>query len=585
MLVRYLATLLLVVRWVDGICPSECECSLDDKGRRQVICQQGGMVASIPITHMDPMLEVLRISAPEDNQNSLTIGPIFQKFSHLEELHIVQSNIPAIGKHSFWGVPTLKILKLSHNNISQVLEYNFRGLIYLVELYLDDNRIESMHSATFRDLTELRVLSLAKNRITELAPRLFLGLAKLHRLDLSENNLVELNSEVFKDVQELRVFSCRRCSLKNINTYLYSLLSSLTHLDLGDNQFKYIASDEFHDLRKLQVLRLDGNQLPVVLERTFSGQAKLHTLSLARNRLAKVTTAAFANLSTLINLDLSYNKLDRIESATFFPLAESLRVLNMSGNSIPITELKYVLQVAIRLKELSLADMQLTDIPLGLLVYLEHLKLLNFSGNNMIHFPAQVLAPVTRLHELDLSRNNFRGLDERLLARMETIPVVHLHGNPWICDHCHISWMLSRINKTQYLGDVVCFLPYSLAGRTLSSLSRNSLDWCGSGLGYSEDGVAGLSLPHESKLGIIATGAALALLIITTAAIIFGVFYARHHTAYYYTNEEKRGPEHDSIFENHGAVIDENGKPKKVSIATIDEITKDPDLQVLANGT
>lgn len=45
------------------------------------------------------------------------------------------------------------------------------------------------------------------------------------------------------------------------------------------------------------------------------------------------------------------------------------------------------------------------------------------------------------------------------------------------------------------------------------------------------------------------------------------------------------GPEHDSIFENHGAVIGDGLKPKKVAIATIDEITKDPDLQILANGS
>lgn len=190
-----------VAKIVHSECPPECVCVLDIKGRRQVTCSRGGMTNSIPTVLMDSQVEVLQISAPEENQNSLTIGPIFQQFSHLEELHIVQSNIPAIGKHSFWGVPTLKVLNLTHNNISQVLESNFMGLTDLVELHLDDNRIESMHSGTFRQLQELRILSLARNRITELAPRLFLKLGKLQRLDLSGNTLHELNPEVFKDVQ------------------------------------------------------------------------------------------------------------------------------------------------------------------------------------------------------------------------------------------------------------------------------------------------------------------------------------------------------------------------------------------------
>lgn len=385
--------------------------------------------------------------------------------------------------------------------------------------------------------------------------------------------------------QELRKFACRGCNLKNINTHIYSLLSSLINLDLGDNDFKYIASDEFRDLRKLQVLRLDGNHLPVVLEKTFSWTPKLQVLSLARNRLAKVTTTAFVNLTTLLELDISYNKLDRLETLTFQPLAESLRILLVSGNNIPITELKYILQVVPKLKELSIADMGITDIPLGLLVHLEHMRFLNFSGNNMMHFPSQVLAPVPRLSELDLSRNSFYGLDERLLTRMENIPNVHLFANPWSCDHCHINWMLNRLDKMVYLQDVECMYPYSVQGLKLKELDRESLDWCSATPSYRDDTIAGLSLAHTTKLGFIAGGAAIILILISSTVIVLTVFYSRHHTAYYYTHEEKRGPEHDSIFENHGAVIDDTLKPKKVSIATIDEITKDPDLQILANGS
>jgi Leucine-rich repeat (LRR) protein len=159
------------------------------------------MTNPIPIHSMDQQVEVIQITAPPDSPNALTIGPIFQQFGRLEELHIVRSNIPSIGRYSFWGVPTLQKLNLTENNISHVLDYNFRGLANLLELYLDDNRIESMPSGTFRYLHELRVLSLARNRITELVPRLFLMLGKLHQLDLSNNRLMELNPEVFKDVQ------------------------------------------------------------------------------------------------------------------------------------------------------------------------------------------------------------------------------------------------------------------------------------------------------------------------------------------------------------------------------------------------
>lgn len=416
--------------------------------------------------------------------------------------------------------------------------------------------------------------------------------------------------------QRLRVLRCRGCGISNINTLIYRLLTDLMYLDLGDNDFKYVASDEFRDLRNLQVLMMDGNQLPVVLERTFGnngasgGQIDLQTLSLARNRLAKVTATAFENLTTLQELDLSYNKLNRLETTTFLPLAESLRRLKLSGNLISLSEVKYVLQVILKLRDLSLADMGITDVPLGLFVYHEHLRTLNLSGNNFVRFPAQILSPIPKLQEIDLSRNRFRGLDERLILRLEALKTVHLQGNPWVCDVCHLSYMLNYMNKSTFgvaMRELACFSPYSLKGRLLGSLSRSSLSWCTSsdgGLGYMESGGGIVStnfLAEHSRFGLLAAGAVVLLLLLTAAALLAGIAYSRHHAAHYYTREEQRGPEHEAIFENPAAILGENGdikykivplditKPsprkKKVSISTIDGITKDPEIHSLTNGT
>lgn len=89
-----------------GICPTECVCSLDQRGRIQNICNRGGW-NGIPISSFGSSLEVLIIRGP---QNQLTIGPIFGDFKKLEELRITDSNLPAVGYQSFWGVPSLRIL-------------------------------------------------------------------------------------------------------------------------------------------------------------------------------------------------------------------------------------------------------------------------------------------------------------------------------------------------------------------------------------------------------------------------------------------------------------------------------------------
>ncbi|KAL1124115.1 hypothetical protein AAG570_001885 [Ranatra chinensis] len=371
-----------------------------------------------------------------------------------------------------------------------------------------------------------------------------------------------------------------------MNPHIYSLMSGLTHLDLGDNEFKYLGTDWFTDLKRLQVLEIDGNHFPVVLEGTFGTQYKLQELVLSRNRLAKVTTHAFTNLSSLVDLDLSYNKLIKLETQTLAPMTESLRSLKVSGNNLDVAELTFVLQSVTKLRELAIADMSIAseDLPIGMLVYQENLRLLNLSGNEFTHFPVQVLSPVPKLSVLDLSRNKFQGLDERLVARLESVGTVRLERNPWSCDLCHITPLLSRVNRSASFKKAVCSVPAAVKGRTLESLNMASLSWCGSGVGYRDESFAGLPLTHNTQLGLIAAGAAVALLVVTAAAIVAGLLYNKHHAAYYYTHEEKRGPEHNAILQKNGVLPNET-VIKKVSIATIDEITKDPDLQVLANGT
>ena len=59
-------------------CPDACRCGLDPRGRLKVVCDRGDLMDPLPVRSMDPLTEVLIITAPEDRPNTLTIGPIFQ---------------------------------------------------------------------------------------------------------------------------------------------------------------------------------------------------------------------------------------------------------------------------------------------------------------------------------------------------------------------------------------------------------------------------------------------------------------------------------------------------------------------------
>lgn len=66
-----------------------------------------GSMKQIPIKDFDEEINVIVIRKPK---HTLTIGPIFQSLKKLEILRIIESNVPGIGMHSFWGVPSLRVL-------------------------------------------------------------------------------------------------------------------------------------------------------------------------------------------------------------------------------------------------------------------------------------------------------------------------------------------------------------------------------------------------------------------------------------------------------------------------------------------
>jgi Leucine-rich repeat (LRR) protein len=127
----------------------------------------------IPIKEFDEEINVIVIRKPK---NTLVLAAGFQALKKLEILRIIESNIAAIGMHSFWGVPTLRVLgefnivmfstlsllnlelflhsiDLSRNNITSLVDDNFKGQQNLLELNLGKNKMDQIPSATFKYLT------------------------------------------------------------------------------------------------------------------------------------------------------------------------------------------------------------------------------------------------------------------------------------------------------------------------------------------------------------------------------------------------------------------------------------------------
>lgn len=596
-------------------CPQECRCSLDGRGRRAVRCEAGGMTDPIPVMNMADDTEVLIITAPPLHPNTLTLGPIFKGLRRLEEIHITWASIPALGAHSLWGLQRLHVLNLTHNHIAALMDTNFRGADDLQHLDLSHNLIESVPSAVFRHVRRLQSLTLAHNMVPELVPRIFFGLTRLERLDLSYNPLGDLHPEQFSDVPELQELICAGCGLSSLSKSLLQALPNLHILDLHNNRLTQVppgVTTTF--LPKLVSLNVDANLISFVERGVISGSS-LTSLHLAHNRINRVEAEAFAN-SSLKYLDLSYNLLVNLDTEAIRDALDELHELKLSGNSLHIEQMLHVLPAAQNLERLALGDMGLMRLPPSLLQNLSQLYHLNVSSNYLSAFPTDALLNAPQLRSLDLSRNSFRGLDERMVSAISAskkLRKLRLEGNPWQCDQCHVGPLLrwlqdapdqeSGCDEPRVWTCLTCVTPMGVEGLELAMLPLGDLPRCKQDLPAAvpswntsdlSEGTIEPMLPRSQltiqeshgvewslsqlfreKLHMVIVIGCCIVLLLLVLVIVAVVAYSRHSAFYYTCEGQTLNPEKLKAKEsknNNKPGVQSSSRPD-VTIATIDELT------------
>lgn len=580
-----LLLLFLLLEHSVGKCPQECACDVDTQDRKRVTCSRGGMT-EIPTLRMDTDTQVLTITAPPDRLNRITIGRIFQDFYELEEVRITYSLLPAIGDSSFWPGKNLKILDLSHNNITFIRDKDFFGLQNLRVLDLSYNGISASPSAPFRLLPSLTTLSLARNKLRTLVPRFFYMLFKLEKLDLTGNPLRDIDPENLKDVRPLKRFHLAKCQLKRFHSLIYQQLPNLEELDLRDNAFTQFSPEEFRHLKRLKYLHLDGNNLTVIMEKTFDGHNLRH-LGLSRNKISAFFKCAFCNLSVQ-QLDLSHNSLENLPYDVLLPIAHSLESLDLSFNYIDSTDLELALSSAYKLRKLSLSGMNLREFSDDAFINNAQLKTLDLSFNKFSNFSSQTLLTLTEIQEIDLSHNEFEYLSSDFLEQLQNITsltIIHLHSNPWSCHQCSVLPLLKWVRQSPLYSEVCgfnyesstclrCASPLALEGRTLHSLKRVDLEPCASLFPQSQTFEPSSNIP-----AIAAASAAVVVVLVILSAIIC---YNRQG-AVYYTKEGERTPTLNVLgltsectsYNNGGSLTDDKRRTYFVTLDRIDEYAQE----------
>ncbi|VDN27596.1 unnamed protein product [Gongylonema pulchrum] len=223
----------------------------------------------------------------------------------------------------------LQILKLCHNNLTNLSKNSFRGgpSWNLKELYLNGNPLKELN--IFDELPNLEKLVL--DEVTGLDfQETFSGhsLKHLKYLSLQNCNLTSLPDDIFQGMINLEYLSLSGNPLKAVPQAVQDI-PTLRTLNLSHTGIEEIQTDAFVYSHNLKELYMEENKnLRVIHECAFCGLTSLQKLVLRGcSRLTQIHDSAFCtDESNLRTLDVEHARLSSLPSSLNLEVAETLKL-------------------------------------------------------------------------------------------------------------------------------------------------------------------------------------------------------------------------------------------------------------------
>ncbi|CAK9802107.1 Toll-like receptor Tollo [Anthophora quadrimaculata] len=324
--------------------------------------------------------------------------------------------------------PSFKVLDLSNNDLSNLPDRTLSNLPNLTVLKLQENVISSVDDHALSGLTALHSLNMSSNRLVALPPELFSETKELRELILSNNSLAVLAPGLLYNLDELQVLDLSNNELTNlwVNRDTFSRLVRLLILDLSFNTLTRIDSHVFKGLYSLQILKLEHNQIEILLDGCFGSLTNLHSLTLSHNRIARFDPAHTVGLNTLGQLFLDSNELKTMHRHVFDNLT-GLQDLSLSGNYL--TEIPYAVRVLRSLKTLDLGNNHVSRIDNDSFAGLSELYGLRLVDNKLEKVSREAFAELPALQVLNLANNYIRHVEQSAFASNPVLRAIRLDGN------------------------------------------------------------------------------------------------------------------------------------------------------------
>jgi len=223
------------------------------------------------------------------NNNFLTeIPKAIHSMPNLKNVDLSANVIGVFKRESLQGLPKLKALKLSQNELSRIGEGAFKEAPNLQHLDFSANRFLSLDQDTFTGLNDLQSLNLAENQIEDING-LLTSQANLKWLNLSQNHLAWFDYAFIPPVLEW--LDIHDNGVDSLGNY-YALRDNYALKYIDARQNKITGLEVLSVLPSVEELRLQDNMIGHIAANTFLGKPNLTAVHLQSNRLSTLEMAS-----------------------------------------------------------------------------------------------------------------------------------------------------------------------------------------------------------------------------------------------------------------------------------------------------
>lgn len=317
--------------------------------------------------------------------------------------------------------------------VSGRLNLSSKGLVELpLEKFLDvaSGGVEGVQ---FWEVVDLRVLDISHNNVTNV-PDCCGGLQSVEVLNAQYNPLSEWPTP-FCELRSLRSLDCSHCNIVAIPPHIDNLGETLISLSLINNRLSNIDS-LLQGLPLLQILKLSKNQIQS-LPSDLSWPEQLKHIELSENQLREIHSN-MCMLKELDTLDLSKNQIQRLPSSIcelrklssfnirqndlsgvieYLPESKFLHTVLLGRNKV--SELRVSFTTCPNLNVLDLSENKLTQLPEDICC-LGYLKTLDVTNNDLSSLP-HGLGYIMSLSRMAVDGNKLRTIRRQLLNSCEQL--------------------------------------------------------------------------------------------------------------------------------------------------------------------